>query len=110
VTKALQFLVKARLVVRNGNKFLIGPQRTFLEKGHPLLKSHHTNWRLKALQQYEQLGDDELMFTSTISLSRADFARLRETLAEIVSATAKVIKETDPEDLACLNLDLFWVR
>lgn len=107
---ALQFLERVKLVVREGEKYLVGPQRTFLEKGHPLLKCHHANWRLKALQQYESLGDDEMMFTTTISLSKADFSQLRNILGEFVKTTANVIKETDPEDVACVNLDLFWIR
>lgn len=108
--EAMDFLLKTKLVRQEASRYLVGPQRTFLEKGHPLLKCHHSNWRLKALQQYERLTDDELMFTTTLSLSRKDFARLREQLAEFVKTTSNTIKETDPEDIACVNLDLFWIR
>jgi uncharacterized protein (TIGR02147 family) len=110
VVEALHFLVRTQLVIQNGDRYQVGAQRTFLEKGHPLLKCHHSNWRLKALQQYEQLSDEEMMFTTTISLSRTDFARLRETLTEFVRTTSQVIKETNPEDLACVNVDLFWIK
>ncbi len=110
VIEALHFLTRAQLVIQSHDKYQVGAQRTFLEKGHPLLKCHHSNWRLKALQQYEQLSDEEMMFTTTISLSRADFARLRETLSEFVKTTSRVIKETEPDNVACVNLDLFWVK
>ncbi|MGZ3685929.1 MAG: TIGR02147 family protein [Bdellovibrionota bacterium] len=110
VVAALQFLTRTQLVIQDHDKYQVGPQRTFLEKSHPLLKCHHGNWRLKALQQYERITDDEMMFTSTISLSRTDFSRLKEILTEFVKTTSQVIKETDPEDVACVNLDLFWIR
>jgi uncharacterized protein (TIGR02147 family) len=110
VAEALHFLVRTQLELQKGERYQVGAQRTFLEKGSPFLKCHHSNWRLKALQQYEQLSDEEMMFTTTISLSRADFSRLRETLSEFVKTISHVIKETEPEDVACVNLDLFWVR
>ncbi len=110
MVEALHFLGRTQLVVQNHDRYQVGTQRTFLEKGHPLLKCHHGNWRLKALQQYEQLSDEEMMFTTTISLSRSDFTRLREILSAFVKTTSQVIKETEPDDVACVNLDLFWVR
>ncbi len=110
VIEALHFLTRTQLVTQNRDKYQVGAQRTFLEKGNPLLKCHHSNWRLKALQQYERLSDEEMMFTTTLSLSRGDFVRLREILSEFVKTTSQMIKETDPDDVACINLDLFWVK
>ncbi len=108
--ETLHFLTCTQLAIQNRDKYQVGAQRTFLEKGHPLLKCHHSNWRLKALQQFEQMSDEEMMFTTNISLSNDDFARLREMLAEFVKTTSQLIKETDPENVACVNLDLFWMK
>jgi len=110
VVEALEFLTSSQLVIEKNGKYLVGPQRTFLEKGHPLLKCHHNNWRQKALTQFEELTSDEMMFTSTLSLSRDDFHSLREHLAQFVKKTSEVMKETTPEDVACLNIDFFWVK
>ncbi|MBL7544431.1 MAG: TIGR02147 family protein [Bdellovibrionaceae bacterium] len=110
VVEALAFLNKCQLIVEKKNRYHVGPQRTFLEKGHPLLKCHHTNWRQKALNQYEEISNDEMMFTSTLSLSRKDFERLREHLATLIKTTSDLMKETQPEDVACLNIDFFWVK
>jgi uncharacterized protein (TIGR02147 family) len=110
VVEALDFLNKCQLIVEKKNRYHVGPQRTYLEKGHPLLKCHHTNWRQKALNQYEEISADEMMFTSTLSLSRKDFERLREHLAALIKTTSDVMKETQPEDVACLNIDFFWVK
>jgi uncharacterized protein (TIGR02147 family) len=110
VVEALEFLSAAQLVVEKKGKYIVGPQRTYLEKGHPLLKCHHTNWRQKALSQFEELSSDEMMFTSTLSLSRQDFHVLREHLAQFVNKTSEVMKETTPEDVVCLNIDFFMVK
>jgi uncharacterized protein (TIGR02147 family) len=110
VVEALEFLVKAQLVREMEGRFQVGPQRTFLEKGHPLLKCHHTNWRQKALNQFEDMSSDEMMFTSTMSLSRRDFQALREHLAQLVKKASDIMKETEPEDVACLNIDFFFVK
>ncbi|MGZ3773441.1 MAG: TIGR02147 family protein [Pseudobdellovibrionaceae bacterium] len=110
VVEALDFLKSTNLVLEKNGYYLIGPQRTYLEKGHPLLKCHHTNWRQKSLAQFEELTPDEMMFTSTLSLSRQDFHALRELLAEFVKKTSEVMKDTHPEDVACLNIDFFWIK
>jgi uncharacterized protein (TIGR02147 family) len=110
VVEALSFLVHAQLVVEKKGRYSVGPQRTFLERRHPLLKCHHNNWRQKALNQFEQLTDDEMMFTSTMSLSRKDFLQLRERLSEIVKEASDLMQETDPEDVAFLNIDFSWIK
>ena len=51
-----------------------------------------------------------MMFTSTLSLSREDFHKLREQLAQFVTKTSEVMKETTPEDVVCLNIDFFMVK
>ena len=110
VVEALDFLTKTNLVVEKKGRFQVGAQRTYLEKGHPLLKCHHTNWRQKALTQFEEISNEEMMFTTTMSLSREDFQSLREHIAQLVKKASDIMKETSPEDVACLNIDFFWVK
>lgn len=110
VVEALEFLRRVHLVTEKSGHYFPGTQRTYLEKGHPLLKCHHGNWRQKALSQFEELTDDEMMFTSTVSLSQADFHVLREHLAQLIKKTSDVMKETTPETVACLNIDFFQVK
>jgi hypothetical protein len=45
-----------------------------------------------------------------MSLSKKDFHHLREKLAEMVAKASAVMKETEPEEIFCLNIDFFNVK
>jgi len=110
VGKVIAFLVETALVEERGGYYQMGPQSTHLEKDSPHVVKHHTNWRLKALQCAESLGDSELMFTSPASLSRDDFEILRERMVLFVKDYLKTAQASPAEEVACFNLDFFWVR
>ncbi|MGE3260339.1 MAG: TIGR02147 family protein [Bacteriovoracia bacterium] len=110
VVGILNFLVSTGLVVAERDRYKIGPLRTFLEQGSPHLVRHHTNWRNKAVQKADQVSEEELMFTSPISLSREDFAKIREQMAELLKSVSVTVKESPAEEIACLNIDLFWIE
>lgn len=106
----VQFLVGAGIISEKSGRYHIGVRSTFLERGSPHLLKHHSSWRLKAIQRSENLDDEELMISGQYSLSRADFGRLRERIAELVKEVSQTVERTDPEDIVCLNLDWFWLR
>jgi hypothetical protein len=88
----------------------MGTQRTFLSKTSPFITNHHTNWRLRAIETSKNLSDQELMFSFPMSISEKDFARIREMFAEIISKSSLIIKDSPSERVACMNIDLFWVK
>jgi uncharacterized protein (TIGR02147 family) len=108
--EVLAFLVEARLVIQEGGLYKTGPQRTHLEFGSPFLVRHHTNWRLRSIAQADFLSREELMFTGPLTISRADFAHIREELTHMIQSVSERVKHTSPEDIACLNIDWIWLR
>jgi uncharacterized protein (TIGR02147 family) len=109
VVELLAFLQSAGLVVQAGDRYRIGPLRTFLEPNSPHSPKHHANWRNKALQKADMISDQELMFTSPISLSQKDFAKIRERIASLLKEVSEIVRDSPAEDVGCLNIDLFWV-
>lgn len=105
----LEFLISCGLVRQSDGAYLIGTHRTFLEQGSPHLLKHHSNWRIKAIQKSDRLDQKELMFTSPVSISSSDFEKVREEIAELLKRFSKTVKESPAEDIACLNIDLFWI-
>ncbi|MNT19470.1 hypothetical protein D3C72_1547300 [compost metagenome] len=84
-------------------------QSTHLEKGSPFLIKHHGNWRVEAIQKSEVLTDEEMMFTANVSLNKEDFLKIRETLVKTIQDVLKTVKDSPAEDVANLNIDLFWM-
>jgi len=109
VMSVLQFLESAGLITQEKDHYKFGTQRTFLEQGSPHLVKHHSNWRIKSVQKADRISNEELMFTSPISLSKKDFELIREDLAELLKKISLVVKESPAEEIACLNIDLFWI-
>jgi uncharacterized protein (TIGR02147 family) len=106
----VNFLVECGLCVEKRDRFSMGAQSTHLEQGSPHLLKHHSNWRIRALRQSEDLLESELMYTAPVSLSRADFAALREEMVEFIKKVLAKVHASPAEEIACFNLDFFWIR
>jgi len=106
----LGFLNESGLVSEEAGVYQMQTAHTHLEIGSPFLPRHHVNWRLQAIQRCERLTSDELMFTSPFSISREDFLKIREQIVSLVNSTSKVIRESPAEEIACLNVDLVWLK
>lgn len=105
----LSFLIDADLAVEKDGKYHMGVSRTMLEHGSPHLPRHHMNWRAKSIQKCDRVDEKELMFTFPFSIAKKDFSKIRAEFLELLNKVSATVKETDPEDVACLNVDLFWI-
>lgn len=106
----LQFLLSAGLCIQDKGLYKMGNQSTHVEKGSPFLIKHHSNWRIAAIQKSENIADEEMMFTANISLSQKDFVNIRETLMQTIQEISKTVKDSPAEEIANLNIDLFWIN
>jgi hypothetical protein len=88
--------------------FRLAVKRTHLGASSPLAATHHRNWRVRAMNLYDGMTPKDFAFTAPISLSRADFARVREILVESVSNVTQVVEPSACECLAVLNID--WLE
>ena len=109
-SEILNLLVEAGLCRLVQERYMMGLQKTHLEQGSPHLLRHHANWRLRAMHYSEDLSDKELMYTVPVSLSKKDFDVLREQMVEFIQKFLKTVHDSPAEDIACLNLDFFWIR
>lgn len=109
IVEVVQFLLSTGMITEEKGKYKMGPLRTYLEFGSPYLVQHHSNWRLQAIQKTIRLTKEELMFTSTLSVSKDDFQKIKKNLLKEISQVSKIVAPSKAEDVACLNIDLFWI-
>ncbi len=109
-SEILKFLGDIGLCREENRYFLATDHHTHISKGSPHLLKHHANWRIKAIQYSEDLSDEELMYTANISVSKKDFQKIREEVAQLIKTMVKTVQESDPEEIAQFNLDFFWIR
>lgn len=110
VAEVTRFLTEAGLCNETDGRLFTGTQSTHLEQGSPHLLKHYTNWRLRALQAAESLREQELMYTMNVALSKDDFALLREEMVQFIKSFLARAFPSPPEEIACFNLDWFWIR
>ena len=106
----MNFCLETGLCIEAGGRYTMGTQSTHVESGSPHLIKHHTNWRLRAIQAAENLSEQELMYTVTVSLSRSDFDKLREDMVQTIKRFLETVYPSPAEDIACFNMDWFWIR
>lgn len=102
---AIDFLTSTALLNLKDQGYVVGPQRTHAAFGTAFLKSHLSNWRTKALESVHSLSAEELMYSSCLSISKKDFAKIRERFAEAVKEVNETVKSTEPEEMVIFNLD-----
>ena len=51
-----------------------------------------------------------MFFTFPMSISAKDFDVVREKLAHTIKEISQTCRDTDPEQVACLNIDFFEVK
>ena len=108
--KMMRFLVETQLCIENNEHFFTGTQSTHLEQSSPYLLKHHANWRLRAITAAENLNEKEMMYTLNVALSQKDFDILREEMVIFVTDFLKKVYPSPSEEIACFNMDWFWIR
>lgn len=109
VRQVVDFLLEHNLVSQNENKLKMAVQNTHLNANHPLRSRHHMNWRLKSIQKVDNKNNDELFFTSPVSISKNDIPLVREILLNAIDDVFKVVDPSKEEELVCLNIDWFRI-
>lgn len=105
--EALTFLTSVGLLEKHGDQYIQGVARLFLGKDSPMIKKHHTNWRLQAMHALDLGIDKNLHFSTVVSLSKSDLLAIKEKLVKAIEETRAIIKDSKEEKVCCFNLDFF---
>lgn len=107
VQMTVEFLLRTGLLLQEKGRFRLGPQRAYLPANSALVSRHHTNWRLKAIENFDRLTAQELAFTGPISISRKDFSEAKKILLRALEEISTLVEKSKEEVVGCMNLDLF---
>ena len=110
VREVMEFLLQYGLCIEDRGQFKMGPKSTHIEASSPLVTRHHTNWRLKALENMENLSAEELFYTGPMTLSRSSMKKIRAELVTCIENSTREAIDSSSENLACLNIDFFHLK
>lgn len=106
----LEFLVSSGLILEKNKKYSVGMKKTHLDSKSPYITRHRVNWHLKALENFENVSEEELVYSAPFSISPEDFQSLREELAQFIKRFVNKVNATDPSEMAVLNIDLLKLK
>lgn len=107
---ALEFLVAAGLVERQGDRYAHkSHSQIHLTPDHPLVTKHHANWRIKAMSALEREGSQDLHYTYVVTLSEEDALRIRSYIVEMLQEIQARAKPSPPRTAYGLCLDYFEI-
>jgi len=109
IREVISFLLDAGLCVEKEGQLSIGPARIHLPPDSPWIKQHHSNWRMRALENINNEDLNKLHYSSPMTLSRSDVEKVRAHLISAIEGTAKIVDPSPSEELYCLNIDWFRI-
>ncbi|MGZ6441770.1 MAG: TIGR02147 family protein [Pseudobdellovibrionaceae bacterium] len=107
VNRILRFLLENSLCLENEGKLTYGPASIHVDKESPFVNKHHQNWRFQALQNMERKREEDIFFTSPMSLSVEAAEEVRKLIPNFIQTVMKLVGPSASEKVMCLNLDWF---
>ena len=107
IADALRFLFDKGLLLKTKGRIDFGTNVIHVGHDSPFVSKHHTNWRVKALQEMNQKRASDLFYTAPMTLSERLMPKLREKLMLFIQELTKEVAASPSKKLACLNIDWF---
>jgi len=107
IAGALRFMFDKGLLVKTNGRIDFGTNVIHVGHDSPYVSKHHSNWRIKAMQEMNQKRAGDLFYSAPMALSHDVLLRVRENLVRFVQETTKEVAASPSEKLACLNIDWF---
>ena len=109
VRRMIEFLISCGLLRSEAGVLVAGRTQIFLGQDSPMIVQLHNQWRLRAMLSVEKNEIEELHMTSTMSLSKDDFFKVREILLNAGNQSMNVARESKEEELVAMSLDFYRV-
>ena len=108
VAEILEFLEGKGLIERDERgRLKLGAARVHVPSTSPFVVNHHRNWRARSSLHLEALTDEELAFTSPMTLATKDLPKVKAILLAAVAQIREVVQGSEPEELVAVTIDLW---
>ncbi len=107
INEALQFLIETGLITEGHGRFKTGKTAVRLGNDSNWIIKHHTNWRLKAIQNLENEDIHDLHYSGVMTLSEKDAVKVKDLFLENLKKQIEVIDSSKEEKMYVMNIDFF---
>ena len=108
--QAMDFLLKSGICQRDSEgKVSATPSMTHLPSDSVHLTKHHQGWRLRSMDKLQNKNDEDLFYTAPLTIAQKDMNKFRSEILKLIESLKTTVEKTDPDSMACLNIDWFRV-
>ncbi len=107
VSKILLFLLQTGIVQEDKGSLKAGLTDVHLNRESPLIRQHHTNWRVAAIQSLMNDTKTDIHYSTVSSLSKDDAENLRSEMVKLIEKYVEVVKPSKEEVMYGFNLDFY---
>lgn len=107
VGKILLFLIQNGIVVESKGTLKPGLTQVHLNRESPLIRQHHTNWRIAAIQSLVNDIKTDIHYSTVSTLSRADAEKLRAEMVSLIEKYVATVAPSKEETMVGFNLDFY---
>jgi uncharacterized protein (TIGR02147 family) len=105
--ECLDSLVQWGVLSEENGRYRVRDVRIHLGKDSAMLGKHHSNWRIQAINSLDRKSDEDLHYSSVISLSENDARKIRELLLATIEKSDAIMRPSPEEGAFCLLMDFF---
>ena len=106
---ALEFLCRCGLLSNRDGSYEATTSRIHLGDDSDLVSRVHMNWRLRAMGAIERNDQNDLHYSSVVTVARADIPVIREKLMQAIETVKVLVKASPAEEAVGFTLDWFGI-
>lgn len=107
VNRVLLFLIQANIVIEKNGILKPGLTQVHLDRGSPLIRQHHTNWRISAIHSLVAENKDDLHYSTVSTLSKADAEKLKAEMIKMIEHYVATVAPSKEEVMYGFNMDFY---
>jgi uncharacterized protein (TIGR02147 family) len=106
-TQILMFLSQTGIIKEVQGKLKPGITQVHLNRESPLIRQHHTNWRIAAVQSLTSEAKEDIHYSTVSTLSAKDAENLRAEMVKLIEKYVETVKPSSEEVMFGFNLDFY---
>lgn len=107
VGRVLLFLIQTGIIKESKGLLKPGLTQVHLNRESPLIRQHHTNWRIAAIQSLVNEDKSDIHYSTVSTLSKVDVENLKVEMTKLIERYVETVKPSKEEVMYGFNLDFY---
>ena len=103
----MEFLLNREIAGVSNGRYIANIEEIHISKDKPEIYHHHSNLRKFAMNNVYNNAPNDMFFSSFISCSKSDIAKMKKELITAINNCSKLIEGSEQKCLAGLNIDFY---